>query len=418
MTDNPVGGGGTGGESGGGSVEHLGASAGGSSPTHERDRVHWKRLGVIWLVEMAVMEPILWFFLYPHFPPGRLTSAARGDQFDGVVVTMLANAAVAAVIIFLIYAMIMWRQHKDEPLVDGPPLRSHKKVQFWWVFLTSGIVIGAFCFGTYELIVPNGAGSGEGPSPIWTPSSKNILPIQVIGQQWYWTYRYPTFGGFETTQLLLPVDTQIAFHVTSLDVVHDWWAYQLGVKADANPGEDNVAFADTGPKHGAIVVRCDELCGIWHGAMYNYGGVVSKAYFMKWGRRMEKKLAPLTKLLPKFAWTYWPSANGAGAGYYPSQDPLYQYYRYYAGYAGKEGNLPAVHVKASNTAASQGRTSDKSPFISPSGKSISATSSTPPRAGHVSHLRRHGATVNSIRKTKLSTPHRTPRSSTRKRSTR
>ena len=72
-----------------------------------------------------------------------------------------------------------------------------------------------------------------------------MLPIQVIGQQWKFTYRYPTFGGFETTELVIPDNTTIAFHVTSLDVIHSFWAYQLGVKADANPAQDNVAFTTT-----------------------------------------------------------------------------------------------------------------------------------------------------------------------------
>ena len=100
-------------------------------------------------------------------------------------------------------------------------------------------------FGTYELVQPGGAGGGEGSSPIWTPTSKTILPIQVIGQQWKFTYRYPTFGGFETDQLVIPDDTTIAFNVTSLDVIHSFWAYQLGVKADANPDYNNVAYTTT-----------------------------------------------------------------------------------------------------------------------------------------------------------------------------
>ncbi len=32
------------------------------------------------------------------------------------------------------------------------------------------------------------------------------LPVQVIAQQWLFTYRYPTYGGVETTQLYLPVN--------------------------------------------------------------------------------------------------------------------------------------------------------------------------------------------------------------------
>ena len=110
----------------------------------------------------------------------------------------------------------------------------------------------------------------QGSSPIWTPTSKTILPIQVIGQQWKFTYRYPTFGGFETNQLVVPDNTTIQFNVTSLDVIHSFWAYQLGVKADANPDYNNVAYTTT-QQLGSFIVRCAELCGIWHGAMYNYG---------------------------------------------------------------------------------------------------------------------------------------------------
>jgi cytochrome c oxidase subunit 2 len=171
------------------------------------------------------------------------------------------------------------------------------------------------------LVIGNGSGGGEGPNPVWIPNTKEILPVQVIAQQWKFTYRYPSFGGFETPELMLPLDTPIAFHVTSLDVIHDFWAYQLGVKADANPAQDNVAF--TTPRQlGQFTVRCDELCGLWHGAMFNTGTVVTKDQFAAWGQQTEAALAANTKLLPAFAYTYVPDANGAGGGFYPdSQDP-------------------------------------------------------------------------------------------------
>ncbi len=324
----------------------TGSSASPTPTVAEDDgRRHWPTLLVVVLIGTAIIEPILWFVLRVHMPPGRESTAAKGDQFDATVLTMMASPVVIAVVGYFIYAIIVWRQPKDGPLLDGPPIRSNLKVQVAWIVITSGIVMGAFVFGTYELIVPAGAGGGEGPSPIWTPSSNTILPVQVIGQQWEWTYRYPTYGGFETTQLVLPDHTQIAFHVTSLDVIHDFWAYQLGVKADANPGIDNVAFAKT-RQTGKVTVRCDELCGIWHGAMYNYGHVVSKTAFNSWAKTTEKKLAPLTKLLPKFSWTYNPSANGAGGHYYPSQLPTSPQQSYGNGSSGPEGNLPGVKVSS------------------------------------------------------------------------
>ena len=314
---------------------------------------HFARLFAIWLLGTAIVEPVLYFLVWPHIPPGTMTDAARGAQFDALVLTMMASPVVIAVLEYFVYAMVVWHQKKGEPPEDGPPIWGHVGIQAGWIGITSAIVMGAFVFGTYELINTAGSGGGEGPSPIWTPAETNdMLTVQVIGQQWLWTYRYPQFGGFETPELILPNHTKIAFHVTSLDVIHDFWAYQLGVKADANPNVDNVAFATTN-ETGRFTVRCDELCGIWHGAMYNYGYIVSPTTFYKWATSTEKKLSPLTKILPKFAWTYNPSANGSGGGYYPASDPFYQVYKYEYGTSGKEGNLPAVHVKPSGWKPSQ-----------------------------------------------------------------
>jgi cytochrome c oxidase subunit 2 len=262
----------------------------------------------------VVIDPIFWFVVGNHIPPGSdsLSNVARGATFDAKVLSATAIPVMIAVLVYLAYALIIWRQPKGAPLSDGPPLRGHSGIQMAWLAGTSAIVLWVFAFGTIELVQPDGAGGGEGPSPIWTPTSNTVLPVQVIGQQWYWTFRYPTFGGFETPDLVIPNDTSIAFHVTSLDVIHDFWAYQLGVKADANPGSDNVAFAST-VKPDTFNIRCDEVCGLWHGAMYTTGSVVSKTAFEQWAETTESKLAPLTRTLPKFSWTYTPSANPAAA---------------------------------------------------------------------------------------------------------
>ena len=126
---------------------------------------------------------------------------------------------------------------------------------------------------------------------------------------------------------------QVQFNVTSLDVIHSFWAYTLGVKADANPGLDNVAY--TTPEHtGYFQVRCSELCGIWHGSMYDTGDVVSVADFLKWTQTTKVQLADVTKLLPAYADSYDPTdistlgavnvklgLTGAGGGFYNPVDP-------------------------------------------------------------------------------------------------
>jgi cytochrome c oxidase subunit 2 len=251
-----------------------------------------------------------------------MTSEARGAQFDFYALLMTALPVLLGVWIYLGYAIWTWRASRGgpEPVV-GPYSWGHLGIQVGWILSTTAIVLGLFAFGTYEL-ADAGAGGGQGPNPLFTPAAHKILPVQVIAQQWLFTYRYPTFGGFETNQLVIPANTEIAFHVTSLDVVHDFWAYQLGVKADANPDYDNIAYAHTTNQVGDFTVRCDELCGIWHGAMYDTGQVMSVPDFTNWAASNEKVSAPATKLLPPFAWTYTPDANGADGGYYPdNRDP-------------------------------------------------------------------------------------------------
>jgi len=159
-------------------------------------------------------------------------------------------------------------------------------------------------FGTTELLADNGAGGGGGPDPVAKPGG-SVLPVQVIGQQWEFTYRYPTYGGVETATLVLPAGRQIAFHVTSLDAIHSFWAYELGVKADANPGVDNVAYVRT-KNPSTFQIRCAELCGLWHGYMSDTGRVVSQADFATWIAARKKQFAPVMKYLPKYAPSYAP----------------------------------------------------------------------------------------------------------------
>jgi cytochrome c oxidase subunit II len=295
---------------------------------------HGLRIFLIWL-PVAVAADLLLYLVYgPHMPPGTMSNSAASQQFDIKVMSVLAAPVVAFVLIFMAYSFINFR-HREGDDTDGPPIYGHARIQATWITLTTVIVLFLAGFGIYELAWPGfaGAGAGEGPSAIWKPNG-TPLQVQVIGQQWRFTYRYPQYGGFETTALYLPVGQPVQFNVTSIDVIHSFWAYQLGVKADANPGVNNIAY--TTPEHtGTVTVRCAELCGLWHGAMFNYGKVVSVAAFQAWAQKTRVQLASITKLLPPYATSYDPTViaqinkamvkagiAGANGYYYPPQDPV------------------------------------------------------------------------------------------------
>ena len=277
------------------------------------------RILVAWLVSSAIGMPLVWFVWGPHLPPGGLSDQAAGQRFDNKVLGTVATPVVLLVCIFLVYALLFWRQEGDE-IVDGPYITNKVRWSGWWVGLTTVTVLSLAVFGTWELENNNGAGTGSGPRPLFAAAGP-YLPVQVIGQQWRWTFRYPTFGGMETTSLMVPAGEEIEFNVTSLDVIHSFWAYQLGVKADANPGVNNIAFVKA--YHPAkLNVMCAELCGLWHGAMTATGQVMTKADFQSWATRTEAQEAAVTKLLPKYSTVYSPDEGGAGGTYYGPQYPV------------------------------------------------------------------------------------------------
>jgi cytochrome c oxidase subunit II len=296
------------------STAEMAAATGGNPPAEPR---HGLRLFTIWLPLALAADLIIWFVWYPHMPPGRMSVSAQGQQFDIAVLAISAAPVILFLFVYYSYAIVVWRARPGDDS-DGPPVHGHIGVQLAWIVITSAIVLWLFVFGTYELVVPAGAGGGEGPSPIWklagttsstwAPGSNDLLQVQVIGQQWAWTYRYPQFGGFESSELYLPVNTPIEFHVTSLDVIHSFWAYKLGVKADANPDVDNVAYT-TAQATGGFEVRCNELCGIWHGAMYNSGQVVTQSAFAAWasGVQAKEQADGILTALPAYALTYDPT---------------------------------------------------------------------------------------------------------------
>jgi cytochrome c oxidase subunit II len=268
---------------------------------------HGLRIFLIWLPLAIIFDLIIWFVWYPHFPPGRLTDQAQGQQFDIAVMTVLSVPVLLFIWVYFAYALIVWRRRPGDE-EDAQPIHGNTRIQATWITATAVIVLGLFVFGTVQLIVPAGAGAGEGPSPIWKPHVNQLLQVQVIGQQWAFTYRFPQFGGIETTQLELPIGEEVQFNVTSLDVIHSFWAYQLGVKADANPGVNNVAFAKP-QQIGDFTVRCNELCGLWHGAMFNSGKVVSPTSFMAWanGIRDKETRTGVLITLPAYSPTYDPT---------------------------------------------------------------------------------------------------------------
>ncbi len=263
---------------------------------------HARRFGAIWIVASLIATPLVVLLVGPIMPPGNGSEQASGHVTDNTVLIGMATPVLLLVLIYLIYSTIYFRQPKGGAL-EGPAIRGNARIQTTWIVITTLLVLALAVYGTVRLF-EDGAGSGAGPNPVAVPSGAK-LPVQVIAQEWAFTYRYPTYGGVETTHLVLPVNQMVELHVTSLDVIHSFWAYQLGVKADANPNTDNIVFVRP-TKRESVQIRCAELCGLWHGYMFDTGHIVSPAAFRVWIAEQQRRFAPVAKYLPKYATKYIP----------------------------------------------------------------------------------------------------------------
>jgi cytochrome c oxidase subunit 2 len=267
-------------------------------------RRHFVRAFVIWIALSAAAIPLIIWVLGPQLPPGSMTVEAHSQTQDNIVLTATCAPIVLFVLVFFVYALVAARRR--EPAADGPPVRGSGRTIVLWIAVTVTTVMFLAAWGSYELFPgETGAGGGAGPDPVFKPvSASSALPVQVVAQQWLWAFRYPTYGGVESPKLVIPAGQYVAFHVTSLDVTHSFWAFKLGVKADAVPGVDNVAYVNA-KSTGPFTIRCAELCGLWHGHMFTTGVVMSQPAFASWIAKTQKREAPSTGFLPTFPRRYY-----------------------------------------------------------------------------------------------------------------
>jgi cytochrome c oxidase subunit 2 len=282
------------------------SSGAATAPPASAEPRHGVRIATIWAVATVIAVPLMIWVAGPHIPPFNGSEQSHEQHEINVLLLSLSTPIAVLIWTYLVYSAVCFRQ-RGGAMLDGPPITGNAPLAVIWLTVTSVIVLGLAVVGTAELLgSSHGAGGGQGPSPLsQPPAGDHPLQVQVIGQQWLWTFRYPGYGGVETPDLVIPEGRWVAFHVTSLDVAHSFWAYELGVKADALPGTDNVAYVKA-TKLESFQVRCAELCGIWHGHMNTTGQVMTAAAFGAWIAQQESHYSGVTKYLPPYSDSYYP----------------------------------------------------------------------------------------------------------------
>jgi cytochrome c oxidase subunit 2 len=274
-------------------------------------------LGAIWVVLLVIGSVLI--AVLP-MPPGTSSNVAGSITDTTRLLAWAAWPVFTLTILATIGAVMLHSRAPDAPPASARELRGNARMASAWIGVTAAVVLALAIIGTItlnndsvaETLGLGGRATGSGVTGGHAEEGPP-LEVQVIAQQWQFTYRYPSLGGIESPHLVLPVNTSVTFHITSLDVVHSFWLISLGVKADAVPLHDNVFYATT-QLTGTYRVECGELCGLWHGSMSdNSAQVLSASDFTAWGQQQTALDAPIMKFLPPYSHTYEPAPGAYGS---------------------------------------------------------------------------------------------------------
>jgi cytochrome c oxidase subunit 2 len=273
-------------------------------------------LAAIWVVVVAAGSVVIAVVDFPPQPAADVSASMR-DTIR--LITWAAWPIFTLTIIGVVGTVLLSRRHPNAAPASHDRIRGNPRLAGTWIGIVTAIVlvlgiVGTVTLsneGTAEVLGLGGRATATGTNS--SPDDIKTIEVQVIAQQWQFTYRYPGYGGFESAHLVLPVNAVVDFHITSLDVTHSFWLAALGVKADAVPEHDNTF--DTKPTQvGRYRVVCGELCGLWHGSMSdNNAQVVSPSDFGTWAAQQQAADAPVMKYLPPYSHTYEPAPAAYGA---------------------------------------------------------------------------------------------------------
>jgi cytochrome c oxidase subunit 2 len=205
--------------------------------------------------------------------------AAQASATSGLINELNNNLLYVAIPItivteaILIYTVIRFRR-SDE----AKPTKENRRLEITWTVATAIVLlfVGVASYGV--LANPNVTyveGMSDGPG-------EGDVVVEAEAYQWGWNMYYPEEGNVSTNaQIVIPVDTDVYFRVTSTDVIHGFAVPELGLKQDAMPGATNT-IKTVAHEEGEYQGYCTEYCGVAHSQMYFTVEVVSQEEYQQW----------------------------------------------------------------------------------------------------------------------------------------
>jgi len=224
---------------------------------------------------IAVAIGIVLSYTIHWFPVQASSQAHNTDRLYHVLVIATIPIFVLVVSVIL-YCVWQFRMKPGEELKDGPPIHGNTRLEVFWTALPAVLLMGMV---GYSFVVLH----ENEEKPRGVPE----VQIGVIGQQFFWSYEYPTSvtGGapLKSTQLYVPENDTVYFNLHSRDVIHAFWVPAFRLQEDVVPGI-TTHWRVTPDRLGSYPVVCNLLCGLGHSLMRSAVHVVPRAQFQAWIR--------------------------------------------------------------------------------------------------------------------------------------
>jgi cytochrome c oxidase subunit 2 len=210
----------------------------------------------------------------------------NADSIDKLITPVFGIAGLVLLFVMggTIYMMFRFRASRH-PAGDFPEqLHGNTKLELGWTIVPALILAGVAVFTVAEYQKLN------------TYHRDEALDVVVVGNQWWWEYRY-YFNGFDhdknydpdidtslepvknregmtavhpdiitATQMVIPTGREIDLTITSRDVIHSFWIPKLNGKRDAVPGRV-APWKIEADEPGVFFGQCTEFCGLSHSRM-------------------------------------------------------------------------------------------------------------------------------------------------------
>ena len=191
-----------------------------------------------------------------------------------VVICIVIFALVAAV---MVYEVLKFRVQEDD-FEDGPPVHGHTGLEITWTAIPF-VLVTAIAIVSAIVLSRNDA------------QAQDTLRIDVLAQQFEFTFSYPDANNATSPVLRLPEGRSVELYMRSLDVIHSVFVPQFSQKEDVVPGLVTQLHI-TPTKLGTFPLECTELCGLGHSLMRSQAIVMTPAAFDVWLRQQKKSAGP------------------------------------------------------------------------------------------------------------------------------